>query len=186
MRTPTAVSAGRLARCLSLRSLAGLGRLVALLLGEAAPDAVDLPGPQRERETRGPDRAARRSPSPRPPAPATCPWTRSGRTDRDRRTGRRQAATTCRRQSAAPPRRGTGTAGRLPRHGASGEATPCAHHGQLEKSVHGRTVCPGAVTGTRRSANQGDGKGWPEPAHARLSAEDRFCGAAVARIIMIR
>ena len=203
MRTPTAVSAGRLARCLSLRSLAGLGRLVALLLGEAAPDAVDLPGPQRERETRGPDRAARRSPSPRPPAPATCPWTRSGRTDRDRRTGRRQAATTCRRQSAAPPRRGTGTAGRLPRHGASGAVTPCAHHGQLEKSVHGRvaggvaqarrradgqtrTVCPGAVTGTRRSAIQGDGKGWPEPAHARLSAEDRFCGAAVARITMIR
>ena len=36
LRTPTAVSAGRLARCLSLRSLAGLGRLVALLLGEAA------------------------------------------------------------------------------------------------------------------------------------------------------
>ena len=136
MRTPTAVSAGRLARCLSLRSLAGLGRLVALLLGEAAPDAVDPPGPQRERETREPDRAARRSPSPRPPAPATCPWTRSGRTDRDRRTGRRQAATTCRRQSAAPPRRGTGTAGRLPRHGASGEVTPYAHHGQLEKSVH--------------------------------------------------
>src|SRR5689334_10278667 len=29
--------------------------------GEAAPDAVDLPGPQREREARGPDRAARRS-----------------------------------------------------------------------------------------------------------------------------
>jgi len=136
MRTPTAISAGRLARCLSLRSLAGLGRLVALLFGEAAPDAVDLPGPQRERETREPDRAARRSPSPRPPAPATCPWTRSGRTDRDRRTGRRQAATTCRRQSAAPPRRGTGTAGRLPRHGASGEVTPYAHHGQLEKSVH--------------------------------------------------
>jgi hypothetical protein len=49
-----------------------------------------------------------------------------------------------------------------------------------------RTVCPGAVTGTRRSAIQGDGKGWPEPAHARLSAEDRFCGAAVARITMIR
>jgi len=134
MRTPTAVSAGRLARCLSLRSLAGLGRLVALLLGEAAPDAVDLPGPQRERETREPDRAARRSPSRRPPAPATCPWARSGRTDRDRRTGRRQAATTCRRQSAAPPRRVTGTAGRLPRHGASGEATPCAHHGQLERA----------------------------------------------------
>ena len=134
MRTPTAISAGRLARCLSLRSLAGLGRLVALLLGEAAPDAVDLPGPQRERERVGPDRAARRSPSPRPPARTTCPWTRSGRTDRDRPTGRRQAATTCRRQSAAPPRRGTGTAGRLHRHGASGEVTPCAHHGQLERA----------------------------------------------------
>jgi len=64
MRTPTAVSYGgqrRLVRCLSLRSLAGLGRLVALPLGEAAPDAVDLPGPQRERETLGPDRAARAS-----------------------------------------------------------------------------------------------------------------------------
>jgi len=46
--------------------------------------------------------SARRSPSPRPPAPATCPWTRSGGTDRDRRTGRRQAATTCRRPSVAP------------------------------------------------------------------------------------
>ncbi len=61
MRTPTAVSADRLARYLSLRFPAGLGRLVALLLGEAAPDAVDLPGPQRERETLGPDRAARAS-----------------------------------------------------------------------------------------------------------------------------
>jgi hypothetical protein len=60
---------------------------------------------------RGPDRVARRSPSLRPPAPATCPWTRSGRTDRDRRTGRRQAATTCRRPSAAPPRRGPGPPG---------------------------------------------------------------------------
>jgi hypothetical protein len=58
MRTPTAVSVGWPARCLSLRFLAGLGRPVALLLGEAAPDAVDLPGPQRERETREPDRAA--------------------------------------------------------------------------------------------------------------------------------
>lgn len=80
---------------------------------------------------------------------------------------------------------------------------PCAHHGQLGKGVHGRvavalhkhvgepmrqtrTVCPGAVTGTRSSAIQGDGKGWSEPAHARLSAEDRFCGAPVARITMIR
>ena len=59
MRTPTAVSADRLARYLSLRFPAGRGRLVALLLGEAAPDAVDLPGPERERETLGPDRAAR-------------------------------------------------------------------------------------------------------------------------------
>jgi hypothetical protein len=49
-----------------------------------------------------------------------------------------------------------------------------------------RTVCPAAVTGTRSSAIQGDGKGWPEPAHARLSAEDLFCGAPVARITMIR
>ena len=55
--------------------------------------------------------STRRSPSPRPPAPATCPWTRSGGTDRDRRTGRRQAATTCRRPSATPPRRGTGPPG---------------------------------------------------------------------------
>jgi len=63
MPTPTAVSPGRLARCLSLRSLAGLGRLVALLLGEAAPDAVDPPGPQRERETRG--RTGQRADRPR-------------------------------------------------------------------------------------------------------------------------
>jgi len=113
--------------------------------------------------------SARRSPSPRPPAPATCPWTRSGGTDRDRRTGRRQAATTCRRPSVAPPRRGTEAAGRSPRQGASGEVTPRAHHGQLGKGVHGcvaaalhmhagepmrqtRTVCPGPVTGTRSSA----------------------------------
>jgi hypothetical protein len=26
---------------------------------------------------------------------------------------------------------------------------------------------------------------WPEPAHSRLSVEDRFCGAPVARITMI-
>jgi hypothetical protein len=32
----------------------------------------------------------------------------------------------------------------------------------------------------------GDGKGWPEPAQARLSAEDRFCSAPVARITRIR
>ena len=94
-------------------------------------------------------------------------------------------------------------AGRSPRQGASGEVTPCAHHGQLERACMAalraalhkhvgesmrqtRTVCPGAVTGTRRSAIQGDGKGWPEPAHARLSVQDRFCGAAVARITVIR
>jgi hypothetical protein len=41
-------------------------------------------------------------------------------------------------------------------------------------------------TGTRSSAIQGDGKGWPEPAHSRLSVEDRFCGAPVARITVIR
>ena len=35
-------------------------------------------------------------------------------------------------------------------------------------------------------ANPGRSKWWPEPAHARLSAEDRFCGAPVARITMIR
>jgi hypothetical protein len=50
-----------------------------------------------------------------------------------------------------------------------------------------RTVCPRrAVTGTRSSAIQGDVKGWPEPAHSRLSVEDRFCGAPVARITVIR
>jgi hypothetical protein len=48
------------------------------------------------------------------------------------------------------------------------------------------TVCPGAVTGMRISPIQGDGKGWPEPARARLSAEDRVCGAPVARITTIR
>ena len=48
-----------------------------------------------------------------------------------------------------------------------------------------RTVCPArAVTGTR-SANP-DGKDWPEPAYSRLSVEDRFCGAPVARINVIR
>jgi hypothetical protein len=36
-----------------------LAAWVALLLAEADPDAVDLPGPQRERERVGPDRAAR-------------------------------------------------------------------------------------------------------------------------------
>jgi short subunit dehydrogenase len=36
------------------------------------------------------------------------------------------------------------------------------------------------------SAIQGDGQGWPEPAQARLSADDRFCGAPVTRITRIR
>jgi hypothetical protein len=100
---------------------------------------------------------------------------------------------------AAPSRRASRRlpGGRPPRPGAPGEVTPCAHHGQLGRGVHGRvaaalhehvgepmrhtwTVCPGAVTGTRSSAIQGDGKGRPEPAHARLSAEDRFCGAPLA------
>jgi hypothetical protein len=49
-----------------------------------------------------------------------------------------------------------------------------------------RTVCPGAVTDTRSSAIQGYGKGWPEPAHSRLSMVDRVCGAPVARITVIR
>ena len=147
--------------------------------------------------------STRRSPSPRPPAPTTRPWTRSGRIDRDRRTGRRGAATTCRRQSAAPPRRGTGQPGgclvtapraRLrPARTTANSKRACmaalraALHKHVGESMRQtRTVCPGAVTGTRRSTIQGDGKGWPEPAHARLSAEDRFCGAAVARITMIR
>jgi hypothetical protein len=140
---------------------------MALLLGEVAPDAVDLPGPAARTRDTGPDRAARRSPSPRPPVPATCPGTRSGRTDGDRRTGRRQAATTCRRQSAAPPRRGTGTAGRLPRHGASGEVTPCAHHGQLEKSVHGRVA--GGVAQARRRVDAADPDGLPRRCHQHAS-----------------
>jgi hypothetical protein len=38
----------------------------------------------------------------------------------------------------------------------------------------------------RSSAIQGDGKGWPEPAHSQLSVEERFCGAPVARITVIR
>jgi hypothetical protein len=45
---------------------------------------------------------------------------------------------------------------------------------------------PRRFTDTRSSAIQGDGKGWPEPAHARLSAGYRFCGGPVARITMIR
>ena len=43
-----------------------------------------------------------------------------------------------------------------------------------------------AVTGTRSSTIQGDGKGWPKQAHSRLSVEDRFFGAPVARITVIR
>jgi hypothetical protein len=37
-----------------------------------------------------------------------------------------------------------------------------------------------------RGRSQGDGKSWPEPAHARPSAGDRFCGAPVVRITRIR
>jgi hypothetical protein len=36
------------------------------------------------------------------------------------------------------------------------------------------------------NAIQGDGKSGPQPAHSRLSMEDRFCGAPVARITRIR
>ncbi len=38
-----------------MRRLPGWGLLVALFLGQAAPDAVHLPRPQRERETLPPD-----------------------------------------------------------------------------------------------------------------------------------
>jgi len=43
-----------------------------------------------------------------------------------------------------------------------------------------------SVTGTRSSAIQGDGKGWPEPARSGVSVEDQFCGTPVARITVIR
>ena len=118
----------------------------------------------------GPHRVARRSPSLRLPAPATCPWTRSGRTGRDRRTGRRHAATTCRRPSAAPPRRGTGPPGgrlvkRLGRGYACGTTAnseracmaalrAASHKHAGEPMRQTRTVCPGPVTGTRSSAIQ--------------------------------
>ena len=129
MRTPTAVSYGgqrRLVRCLSLRSLAGLGRLVALLLGEAAPDAVDLPGPQRERETLGSGPGSARLParppgschSPPPPvtksagrAAAACRRIRSAPAGRRRRPAGSARAPA--RPSAAAARPGTdGTAAR--------------------------------------------------------------------------
>ena len=42
------------------------------------------------------------------------------------------------------------------------------------------------VTGTRSSAIGGDGKDWPEPAHSRLSVEDRFGGAPDHRVTVIR
>ena len=81
---------------------------------------------------------------------------------------------------------------------------PACTRASSGKDVHGRVACGVAqagrradaadpdglprrtVTGARSSALQGDGKGWPEPAHARLFAGDRFCGAPVARITMIR
>jgi hypothetical protein len=85
-----------------------------------------------------------------------------------------------------------------------GEVTPCAPQGQPGKGwawprcgrrctskTTSRCGWPEglprrAVTGTRSSTIQGDGKGWPKPAHSRLSVEDSFCGAPVARITVIR
>ena len=202
MRTPTAVSAGRLARCLSLRSLAGLGRLVALLLGEAAPDVLDLPGPQRERETRG--RTGQRADRPRlgrllqrpargrareeqigigGPAGGKLPPLTVGNQPRHLGAVRGQpgGCLVTAPRARLRPARTTASSKR-----ACMAALRAALHKHVGESIRQtRTVCPGAVTGTRRSAIQGDGKGWPEPAHARLSAEDRSCGAAVARITMI-
>jgi len=203
MRTPTAVSAGRLARCLSLRSLAGLGRLVALLLGEAAPDAVDPPGPQRERETRG--RTGQRADRPRlgrllqrpargrdreeqigigGPAGGKLPPLAVGNQPRHLGALRGQPGgclVTAPRARLRPARTTANSKDRAwPRCGRRCTSTSASRCGRPGRSA------PGAVTGTRRSAIQGDGKGWPEPAHARPSAEDRFCGAAVARITMIR
>ena len=94
------------------------------------------------------------------------------------------------RAAASSRRLGRGYALRAPRPTrkeralAALRAALLKHVGESMRQT--RTACPGAVTGTRRSAILGDGKGWPEPAHARLPAEDRFCGAAVARITMIR
>src|SRR5690348_16322527 len=203
MRTPTAVSAGRLARCLSLRFLAGLGRLVALLpvrppqmpwtclvrsanarhggrtgqradrLASAAYSS-DLPVDEIGKNRSGlADRQAA-SCHYLPPAISRTGAARygdSGAAASSRRLGRGYALRAPRptRQERLWPRCGrrcTGTS-----------ASPCGRPGR---------VCPGAVIGTGRSAIPGDGKGPPEPAHARLSAEERYSGAAVARITMIR
>jgi hypothetical protein len=58
--------------------------------------------------------------------------------------------------------------------------------GQHRVNVQGKFVSRRAVAGTRNSAIQGDGNSGPEPAYARLSVVDRFCGAPVARITVIR
>jgi hypothetical protein len=58
--------------------------------------------------------------------------------------------------------------------------------GQHRVNGRGKFVSRRAVTGTRNSAIQGDGNSGPEPAYSRLSVVDRFCGAPVARITVIR
>jgi len=191
MRTPTTVSAGRLARCLSLRSLAGLGRLVALLLGEAAPDAVDLPGPQRERETRG--RTGQRADRPRLGRLLQRPA--RGR-DREEQIGIGGPA-----GGKLPPL----AVGNQPRHlgavrGQPGGCLVTAPRARLRPTrttANSKRACIGRVAGgvaqARRRVdaadpdglprrchwhasqrNPGRWQGWPKPAHARLSAEDRF------------
>jgi len=83
--------------------------------------------------------------------------------------------------------------------GLLGEAAPDAvdlpvdeigknRSGSADRQAASCHYLPSAISriGTGRSAIQGDAKGSPEPAHARLSAEDRYSDAAVARITMIR
>jgi hypothetical protein len=60
-----------------------------------------------------------------------------------------------------------------------------AHQGQHRVNVRGSSSA-GAVTGTRNSAIQGDGKSGPESAYSLLSVVDRLCGAPVARVTVIR
>ena len=138
---------------------------VALLLAEADPDAVDLPGPQRERETPGPDRAARAD-RPRLGRLLQRPARgRAGRTDRDRRTGRRQAAATCRRPSEAPPRRGTGKpGGRLVKADRGGRA---GHHRRRLPRV--RPGAPGHPRGGR-AERLGRGESPPRRRHRARGA----------------
>ena len=94
--------------------------------------------------------------------------------------------------SAAETRDLTGQVNQIGRMDASSERACMAalraasHKHAGEPMRQTRTPRPGPVTGTRSSAIQGDGQGWPEPAQARLSADDRFCGALVARITRIR